>query len=130
MADIFDRYHSDPRPPRSAWDRKDTYELVDEASGRVVLWRVGQHSDTYDDGLIVFPDRQWLRFPVMKGQFRERKAVMTAVDQSGHRLVRYRQRRAKSYFYVNPSRELDNALLATIRLTLGWMARYDSATGG
>jgi hypothetical protein len=55
---------------------------------------------------------------------------MTALDQRGRRLVRYRTRPAKLYIYLNPSRELDNALLATIRLTLDWKARYDSATGG
>jgi hypothetical protein len=130
VGDIFYRYQSGPRPSRDAWGRKDVYELVDEAAGKVVLWRVGQHYPGYDSGLIVFPDRQWLRFPVMRAEWKGRRAVMTAVDQKGRRLVRYGSLKGRDIIHLNPSRDLDNALLATICLTVSWRGRCLTEGGG
>jgi hypothetical protein len=55
---------------------------------------------------------------------------MTAVDQTGRRLVRYRSDRRKYVVHVNPSREVDNAMLATICLTISWLGAYFATTGG
>jgi hypothetical protein len=110
---------------------REVYELVEEATGQVVLWRIGQHRDEYDGGFIVFADRQWVRFPVLGGgTLSSRNHVMTALDQRGRRLVRYRLERLHETIRVNPTRQLDNSLLAAISITLGWLSNYNNPSGG
>ena len=55
------------------------YQLVDESEVPVLYTA---------DRFIMFPDRRWLRF-LVRGT-RKANAIMTAVDQAGNRVARYR----------------------------------------
>ena len=62
-------------------------EFLDE-TGMPVLYTSGKHFSRSAGARITFPDQRWLRFPV-RGT-RRANAIMTAVDQSGNKIARYR----------------------------------------
>jgi DivIVA domain-containing protein len=62
-------------------------QLLDE-TGTPILYAAGSHYDGSADGYIKFPGQRWLRFPV-RGT-RQANAIMTAVDQAGNKVARYR----------------------------------------
>ena len=62
-------------------------ELLDE-TGEPVLYTGGRHKDYIAGSYIKFPDQRWLRFPVRGTSLGN--AIMTAVDQAGNKVARYR----------------------------------------
>lgn len=82
---------------------------------------------------IMFPDQQWLRF-LVRGSALE-NAIMTAVDQAGNRVARYRytgpKRQAENSSWgseeiiVHPGRELTDGLALALALSAnGWLTGY------
>ena len=75
------------RPDSGDCARLNLKELLD-ATGIPILYTSGTHFDLYAGARITFPDQRWLRFPV-RGTERA-NAIMTAVDQAGNKVARYR----------------------------------------
>jgi len=66
-------------------------KLVDEAK-IPILYARGKHFNRVAGGEIRIPDQGWLRFPVRTTD--PANAVMTAVDEAGNRVARYRTTRS------------------------------------
>jgi hypothetical protein len=110
-------------------------ELVDEA-GIPILCISGLNLGWRAFARITFPDQRWLRF-LVRGT-RKANAIMTAVDQSGNMVVRYRltdkglKLRLKSYFgaagpieiAVRPDWELTEERMLAIAISAPWLDSY------
>ena len=100
-------------------------ELRDDSLGSPVLWSSGNHFNYTMTTLISLPDGRWFRFPV-RGRTRK-DAVMTAVDESLNRVVRYKKARRFSSeisVVVNPVFTLTDDLILVIALTAPLVSRY------
>jgi hypothetical protein len=101
-------------------------ELVDE-TGTPVLYITGSrhHARRARTG-IAFPDGRWLRFLVRGTEVAN--AIMTAVDQAGNRIVRYRDiggsRNRKAEIIVNPGWGLADELVLAIAISASWLESY------
>jgi hypothetical protein len=62
-------------------------ELIDE-TGTPILYTTGRNFAGRACAWIMFPDQRWLRFPVRATT--GANGIMTAVDQAGNRVARYR----------------------------------------
>jgi DivIVA domain-containing protein len=67
--------------------REPIRELLNE-TGTPILYASGQNYNRGAGARITFPDQRWLKFPV-RGTERA-NAIMTAVDQAGNKVARYR----------------------------------------
>ncbi len=108
-----------------AWFR----QLLDE-TGTPILYTGGVTSGR-DGGYIKFPGRRWLRFPV-RGDKRA-NAIMTAVDQAGNKVARYRLVSNELIFgkkieiTVHPGQQLTDELALAILLSGPWLSSaFDS----
>jgi DivIVA domain-containing protein len=115
-------------------DKKDAslHQLLDE-TGTPVLYTAGAHIDRSDGGYIKFPGHRWLRFPV-QGK-RQENAIMTAVDQAGNKIARYRLARNETWrrrveITVHPGQQLTDELTLVIALSAGWLRSYFQSSGG
>ena len=112
-------------------------QLLDEA-GTPVLYTVGAHIDRSASACIKFPGHRWLRFPV-RGR-RGAGAIMTAVDQDGNKVARYRLAPAKHQWWtdvtntveiiVHPSQRLTEELALVIALSAPFLRSYFRSSGG
>jgi hypothetical protein len=68
---------------------------------------------------IKFPDQRWLRFPV-RGTSRG-NAIMTAVDQAGNKVARYRFTGAGKEIAVHPDHRLTEELALVIAVSATWI---------
>jgi hypothetical protein len=117
-------------------------ELVDD-TGAPVLYTSGVHFDHSAGASISFPDRRWLRFPV-RGT-RRGNAIMTAVDEAGNSVARYRLNgfipglgNFNSFIpglgnvdiSVHPGWKLTDELVLAIALSGPWLPRYFEEPGG
>jgi DivIVA domain-containing protein len=107
-------------------------QLVDEA--RIpVLYVVGKHYSHIPGASIRFPDQGQLQFPV---QATERgNAVMTAVDEEGNRVARYRGPGTPFFrdpveIRVHPDWELTDQRALALTVSAGWLRSYFSTPGG
>jgi DivIVA domain-containing protein len=108
-------------------------ELVDEM-GNPILYTSGEHFNWRAWACVSFPDGRWLRFPV-RGT-RRANAIMTAVDQAGNKVARYRIAMGSSLWEsrlapskpveitVNPGWELTDEVVLTIAISARLLARY------
>jgi hypothetical protein len=118
-------------PPRT-WDAvgastaagRALYQLVDETDIPVL---------STDNKFIMFPDQRWLRF-LVRGT-RQANAIMTAVDQAGNRIARYRIAGRGPRFgwktlldlsksveiIVNPGWELTDELALALVISARWL---------
>jgi hypothetical protein len=105
--------------------------MRDDSFGSPVLWRAGQHFNQRATTLISLPDGRWFRFPV-RGQ-RRTNAVMTAVDESLNRVVRYKKAAGRIgdeiRLVVNPMFTLTDDLILVIVLTAPLVSRYFATPG-
>jgi DivIVA domain-containing protein len=98
-----------------------------------VLYVVGEHCGRRPGGSIRFPDQGHLQFPV---QATERgNAVMTAVDEAGNRVARYRGPGTPFFrdpveITVHPDWELTDQRALALAISAGWLRSYFSAPGG
>lgn len=109
-------------------------ELVNE-TGMPVLHLSGRNFDHRACARVTFPDQRWLRF-LVRGTKRA-NAIMTAVDQAGNKVARYRDTSRRFHpgqtveIAVHPGRKLTDELILAIALSPGWLAGYfDSPSGG
>jgi hypothetical protein len=113
-------------------------ELVDE-TGTPVLNTAGSNSTWRACACILFPDQQRLRF-LVRGSWLA-NAIMTAVDQAGNKVARYRyiaksgrQIKHSSWgpaeIIVHPSQELTDELALALTLSANWLRTYFSSPGG
>ena len=105
--------------------------LVDE-TGRPVLWITGSNSAFKASARITFPDERWLRF-LVRGTG-ERNGIMTAVDQAGNKVIRFRRggqdRDHGTDVVVHPDRELTEELVLSIAMSAGWLHDYFQTSSG
>jgi hypothetical protein len=145
MAEIFARDARDcaghfakperrPKRPRVEEVRK----LADE-EGSTILYTSGENYCGRAYACVSFPDGRWLRFPV-RGT-KATNAIMTAVDQAGNKVARYRLAamgrglREKLLPYwkypveiiVNPCWELTDELVLAIAVSAEWLSWYFTA---
>lgn len=116
------------------WRVLNVNELVDEAE-MPVLYTSGSHYNHSAHASISFPGRQWLRFPV-RGN-RRLEAIMTAVDQAGDSVARYRiippssfLRRSIVEITVHPDWPLTDELVLAIAISAPWLNSYFSEPRG
>jgi hypothetical protein len=106
---------------RRSWEAR---AFVDEA-GMPILYTSGRSHDHRARALIAFPDQRLLRFPV-RGT-RPENAIMTAVDQTGNKVARYR-RSAEGWgrveINVHPHRKLNDELALAIVISAHWLGSY------
>ena len=82
-----------------------------------------------------FAGPRWLRFPV-RGTHRS-NAIMTAVDQAGRQVARYRIADKGALtgwsaidITVHPGQQLTDELLLTLALTAPWISSFFASEGG
>ena len=104
--------------------------LVDEA-GTPVLCTSGKTYDRRAYGRVTFPDGRWLRF-LVRGT-KDANLIMTAVDQAGNRIARYRigpsPKRAIE-ITVHPGWKLTDELVLAIAISIGGFLSYFVTGGG
>jgi DivIVA domain-containing protein len=107
--------------------------LVDE-TGTPILYASGENHEHRACACITVPNQRWLRF-LVRGT-RRGNAIMTAVDQTGSRVARYRisqsPKRAVEII-VLPNKDLADELVLAIAISATWLRRYfkvDSGGGG
>ena len=98
-------------------------QLLDD-TGTAVLYKGGTHFNYRARAYIKFPGQRWLRFPV-RGTSRG-NAIMTAVDQAGNKVARYRFTDAGKTIEitVHPDRRLTEELALAIAVSAPWMGDY------
>jgi DivIVA domain-containing protein len=103
---------------------KPAVPFVDEA-GIPILYTGGRSFDGSAASSITFPGQRWLRF-LVRGT-RKGNAIMTAVDQAGNRVARYR-RSAEGWgsveIAVHPDRDLADELVLAIAISARWLGSY------
>jgi DivIVA domain-containing protein len=112
-------------------EARTAHELADEA-GIPILYTSGQNFGRRAYACISFPDQRWLRF-LVRGT-KSWNAIMTAVDQAGNSLARYRAStvdspwpQAQVEITVHPDRELTDELLLAIAISAEWLESYFSS---
>jgi hypothetical protein len=118
---------------RTGWPRiAGLTALVDE-TGQPVQWMTGSNYAFKASARITFPDERWLRF-LVRGTS-EKHAIMTAVDQAGNKVIRFRRRGAYRDYgtdvAVHPDRELTEELVLAIAMSADWLHDYfQTGSGG
>jgi DivIVA domain-containing protein len=98
-------------------------------TGLPILYTGGRHIDRLDHGYVQFPGRRWLRFPVRGTQ--RSNAIMTAVDQAGRQVARYRiADRRTIEITVHPDQQLTDELVLTLAVTARWVSSFFDSSGG
>jgi len=128
------RFHMTPAKRRATTD----LALVDDATGSVVLRVFGRHHAGEAKAEIQLASGTRLRFPMLGGG--PKLAVMTAVDQTGKRLLRFRQGKrlslqtrtaARIEVVVNPAVALITDLVLVIAVASGFiLTEHRSKPGG
>ena len=126
------RHHANPPKTWSKAQFGRWVGLVDE-TGIPVLYANGDNLGGRASASIIFPDQRWLRF-LVRGT-RKANAIMTAVDQAGNRVARYRliPRTLGRDFVeitVHPSWKLTDELALTLVISAGWLEPYLARPGG
>jgi hypothetical protein len=93
-----------------------------------VLYVSGRNFSYVAGACITFPDQRWLQFPVRGTRA---NAIMTAVDQAGAKVARYRIT-SKPWtitqdtmeITVHPGQTLTDELVAAIAISAPWLSSY------
>jgi hypothetical protein len=107
-------------------------ELVDE-TGTPILYTAGSNFNWRAGACILFPDQRWFRF-LVRGSWLA-NAIMTAVDQAGNKVARYRyiaksgrQLKHSSWgpaeIIAHPSQKLTDELALALALSANWFWLY------
>jgi hypothetical protein len=105
-------------------------ELIDE-TGIPILYASGTCYHRRATVRVTFPDQRWLRLLVRGTDLSN--AIMTAVDQAGNRVVRYRKRTegwGSVEITVNPHWKLTYELMLVIVISAGYLKSYFDSPGG
>jgi DivIVA domain-containing protein len=108
---------------------KQSRKLVDE-TGTPILYTSGRNFERKAQASISFPDGRSLQFPV-RGPHRA-NAIMTAVDEAGNSVARYRiirftmggLGRPNVEIAVHPDCELTDELMLAITISAPWLSSY------
>jgi DivIVA domain-containing protein len=97
-------------------DHRDIYlrQFLQE-SGEPVLYTGGGPVARY----IKFPGQRWLRFPVRGTGLAN--AIMTAVDQGGNKIARYRLVQKTTEITLHPGQQLTGELALAIAISAPWL---------
>lgn len=104
-----------------------------------ILYTSGQHLAETAGACITFPDQRWLRFPVRGAGFGDqgrKNAIMTAVDQAGNKIARYRiigkgrSPLGTVEITIHPGQPLTDELALAIAISPPWLSSYFSSEGG
>jgi hypothetical protein len=96
--------------------------LADEA-GTPILYTSGLNYERRAYACVTFPDGRWLRF-LVRGT-RRANAIMTAVDQTGNKVARYRHFTKDSVeITVHPDQELTDELVLAITANAPALSSY------
>jgi hypothetical protein len=98
-----------------------------------ILYTSGKNSACRAAACVTFPDRRWLRFPVRGTQLAN--AIMTAVDQAGNKVARYRVIGPGFFTHpveitVHPGQQLADELVLAIVISAPWLSSYFAHQGG
>jgi DivIVA domain-containing protein len=110
----------------------DLRQLRDE-TGTPILYARGGHPERFAYGYIKFPGQRWLRFPVRGTNWAD--TIMTAVDQEGNKVARYRLIRYRrsvlrtAEITVHPDQRLTDELALVIAASAPWLY-FESASSG
>ena len=114
------------------------HELLDE-TGIPILYTSGQNFDRRAYACVTFPDQRWLRFLIRGTE--PWNTIMTAVDQAGNRVARYRKSTGDPPFEralwerdvveitVHPDRKLTDELVLAIVISAEWLESYFGSPG-
>jgi hypothetical protein len=114
---------------------KQSRKLVDD-TGTPILYTSGRNFERTARASVSFPDGRSLRFPV-RGTHRA-NAIMTAVDQAGNSVARYRVTRLgrsgglrnNVQVAIHPGWELTDELVLAITISVPWLSSYFSVQMG
>jgi hypothetical protein len=127
--------HDQPCEPahvlqRQADDRDPFLRQLLPETGIPILYRGGVHHDRHARAYIKYPDQRWLRFPI-RGTKRA-NAIMTAVDQAGNKIARYRFAgpRKTMEITIHPDLRLTDELTLAIAVSAPWLGDYFKREGG
>jgi DivIVA domain-containing protein len=111
--------------------REPIRELRDEM-GAPIFYATGKNYDGSAGSCITFPDQRWLKFPV-RGTERA-NAVMTAVDQAGNKVARYRDQDIAdglgNEITVHPGQQLTDELVLALVISAPWFHSFFTTSGG
>jgi hypothetical protein len=97
-----------------------------DETGTPILYSHGSNFYRRAYARITFPDQRWLRF-LVRGTSRK-NAVMTAVDQAGNKVARYRDTRLMPAgtveITVHPDRQLTDELVLAVAVSAPWLVSY------
>jgi hypothetical protein len=106
--------------------------FVDDTFGRPLFSTYGKHFNSVEGGVIRLPDGQTVWFPMR--YTRRKDAVMTAVDATGYRILRFRiSRWMRPYnrwvpstidVLVNPAETLTDSLLGAVAVASPWVSTF------
>ena len=129
-----DRPSAPAHTPKRQTDNKEgsLRQLLDE-TGTPVLYTAGRHFNRSAGAYVKFPGHRWLRFPV-RGT-RRANAIMTAVDQAGNKVARYRigpnpTWRESVEITVHPDQQLTDELTLALALSAPFLRTYFRNEGG
>jgi hypothetical protein len=105
----------------------DAIEVAVDETGAAVLYISGTHYDHRADTRTSFPDGRWLRFPIRGTDTSD--AIMTAVDETGKRVARYRCTGADTEIIVHPDCQLTDELTLVIAASEGLVHSYFATPG-
>jgi hypothetical protein len=135
--DYTGHYAAETMSSKAQWrEARTARELVDE-TGIPILYSSGKSFDRQAYACVTFPDQRWLRFLVRGTE--PWNAIMTAVDQAGNRVARYRKspgdplwERAEAEITVHPDQRLTDELVLAIAISAEWLESFFSrpSSGG
>ena len=102
-------------------------ELVDE-TGVPILYARGENYGFRACAGVSFPDQRWLRFLVRGIDLTN--AIMTAVDQEGNQVARYRIDDSGLEITVHPNQKLTDELILAIAISAPELGGYFQSGGG
>jgi hypothetical protein len=117
------------KDPAQRREARTIRELTD-GTGTPVLYVSGDSFNYRAWARITFPDRRWLRF-LVRGTGRG-NAIMTAVDQEGNKVARYRitgitrfnQIMVEAEIAIHPDQRLTDELVLAIAISPPWLYHY------
>jgi DivIVA domain-containing protein len=99
-----------------------------DATGMPLLYTMGSAKGRRASARIGFPDQRWLRF-LVRGT-RRGNAIMTAVDQAGNKIARYRRVAGRAgvinkiEIIIHPDQKLTDELTLAIAISARWLYEY------
>jgi DivIVA domain-containing protein len=117
--------HFCANPPKLS-DRRSSLvsgvQVALDETGAPVLYVSGKHLSRSSHSRISFGPERWLRFPVRGTS--ESDAIMTAVDEAGRKVARYRCISRDTEIIVHPGRQLTGELIVAIAASASWVHSF------